>query len=208
MQYFDNEYKYISTNQAQNIATSAFIANKVYINQKQAIKRKKPKNGIINIAQFRPEDSSFLTEELLNSFRFKDLNFIKSHDILEEINNQNSIGLYIDKNDINLSEANINFIKNATKRLNKYLKNPKLYIFTQKRIEIDTCIENENLILSDWKEEFYFLISCKHKIILNTKHSYSNGLWATLLNQKDYYYAVFDKNRLNKKHKINWIGLN
>ena len=65
----------------------------------------------------------------------------------------------------------------------------------------------EILDLGDWREEFYFLMQCKHKIIHCTQNSYSEGLWASVLNGKNYFYVAFDKKLKPSKKFHNWIAV-
>lgn len=208
MSYFDMEYKFISSARIEKLTKKADNLNKYYINSKD-IAKKKIKRGIINLKHFNLDDTKYLPKDLISVFNFKNNDFIVNYDILEEINSKNSIGLYISKKDIDDNKIDFKFIKKATKRLNKYLKKPKLFIFTNADLDfkIDSYIDYEIVNLRDWKEEFYFLKSCKHKIILNSQNSYSNGFWAALMSELDYHYIVYDKNLNQKTKKLNWIAV-
>jgi hypothetical protein len=59
--------------------------------------------------------------------------------------------------------------------------------------------------LYDWREEFYFLTNCKHKIILNSANSYSEGFWASVLNEKSYNLNVIESEIKTRKIRPNWI---
>ena len=209
MSSFNIDYNFISTSKIKKLTESAFLKNKLYINDnkiKKIINNKNPKNRIINLAHFRISDIDLISENIKNMIKFAKYDFLINYDILENIQNNQSIGLYISEKDVD--KLDNNYIFEATKRLNKYIKQPKLYIFSRKKIEnINSYIKYEIIDLSDWREEFYFLTNCKHKIILNKKNSYSEVFWAAIINQKDYAINIFDKKlKPNKKYK-NWIGI-
>lgn len=208
MAYFDVDYKFISSARVEMLTKKANNINKYHINSKD-ISKKRIKSGIINLKHFNIDDVKFLPNNIVSSFDFKDTDFVVNHDILEEILSQNSIGLYIDEFDANQENIDLNYIKKATKRLNKYIKKPKLFIFSKNSLnfDLDLCVDYKVLNIRDWKEEFYFLKSCKHKIILNTNNSYSNGFWAALINEKEYYYNVYDKKLNQKTQRKNWIAV-
>ncbi|MBR3605902.1 MAG: hypothetical protein IKL52_07725 [Candidatus Gastranaerophilales bacterium] len=206
MSYFDMEYKFISSARIESLTQKANASNKYFINSKD-ISKKRIKRGIIDIKHFNLDDLKLLPKDIPSIFKFKNTDFIINHDILEKIQTQNSIGLYVDENDVLNNLIDIDYLQRATKRLNKYLKRPKLFIFskTQLNLTMDLCVDYEILNIRDWREEFYFLKSCKHKIISNTNNSYSNGFWAALINEKEYYYNIYDKNLNQKTKKRNWI---
>lgn len=208
MTYFDIDYKFISSARVETLTSKPNNLNKFHINSKD-ISKKKFKRGIINLKHFNIDDVKFLPSDIISSFNFKETDFLINHDILEEILSQNSIGLYIDELDAKQKNIDTEYIQKATKRLNKYLKKPKLFIFSKNSLNLDLelYIDYKILNIRDWKEEFYFLKSCKHKIILNTNNSYSNGFWAALINEKEYYYNIFDKKLNQKTRKRNWIAL-
>ena len=203
MSSFDMKYNFISSTRIKEIAKKAYEFNSY--NKKNL----KNKSKLIKNKSFKLENIQYLNSEIINNFQFKSSDFIVNHDILEEINTQNSIGLFIDENDIKENLINYNFILEAAKRLNKYVKRPKLYIFTKKNLNglKDILIDYKIITIDDWREEFYFLKSCKHKIILNSKYSYSKNFWASILNQKNYYYTIYDKKLKTKKLPNNWIGI-
>ena len=204
MQCFNLDYNYVSSLRIEKISKNALEFNDNYIykgsKKYKTIKRK----------FFNPEDAIFLNEKIKSEITFKNLDFIKEHDILEEITTNNSIGIYINSKDFKNNQVNFQYIENALKRLNKYIKKPTLYIFTsESKIEgFNTIFNYKILNIADWKEEFHFLTKCKHKIIINSPNSYSINFWAALLNEKSYHYAIFEKKSKNKDIKIkkkNWI---
>lgn len=138
-------------------------------------------------------------------FELKNLDFIKNRDILDEIINRNSIGVFIDCND-EFNDKNKKYIKNALKRLNKFIKKPKLYIFSKNNnIKLDTFVVYEIVNIYNPKEEYCFLSNCKHHIILDTEKSYSMNFCSSIVFQKEYSYAVYGR---IKSAKINIIFLN
>jgi len=207
MSYFSFDYDFISSAKVQNIVNNAHNLNKLYISRKEIRKNKKIKNGILNLAHFQIEDRNFLSDDFINQIKFNSHDFVKSYDILENITTTSSIGLYINKNDVN--SINYTFIKNAVSRINKYVKKPILYIFCENNITKNLNLNIDFKVIStiDWKEEFYLLKSCKHKIIPNLTNSYSQNYWAAILNEKEYLYVVYDKNLKQKVDKLNWIEI-
>ena len=200
MSNFNLDYDFISTTRVKEIAKKAYFANSIpLINNK---------NKILKYNHFKINDIDLISDEIKSMIKFNHFNFVTNYDILEEIQQNQSIGLYINQNDIKEIE-NSNYILRATERLNKYVKKPKLYIFTDKKFEnkINSYIDFKIINLPNWREEFYFLTACKHKIILNTKNSYSEGFWAAVLNQKDYYINIYNKKIKTKKKYDNWIGV-
>lgn len=151
------------------------------------------KNYIIDIKKINLKDLEFFTDETKKLFTYKNINFIVNFDILESIINSNSIGIYIDKKDKN--NINCEFLTKAILRLNKYIKQPRIFIFCSEEIKpcLDLAINCSIITLADKKEEFYFLVKCKYKIILNLKNSYSPSLLAMLLNKKDYRINIIQK---------------
>ena len=84
-----------------------------------------------------------------------------------------------------------------------------LYIFlnSDKKINLKSEIEYKILKIQNWQEEFYFQSKCKHKIILNAQNSYSQSLWATLLNDKSYSIKTYSKNISLKTKRKNWLAV-
>ena len=204
MSNFNLEYEFISSTRVQNFSKLALDNNKFFLNTN---KTKKINNKIISLKHFNIDDKDLISDNIKNMLKFNKCDFIVNYDILEDIVSTQSIGLYINKNDINT--INNEFIYNATKRLNKYIKKPKLYIFSDNSIKdkINSFIDYEILSINDWREEFYFLTACKHKIILNTKNSYSEGFWAAVLNEKEYCLNIYDKKIKTIKKRNNWIAM-
>ena len=213
MSNFNLNCGYISTNRVKSIAKDALNYNRITIDDrkiKKEIKSKnKSNNKILNLKHFKIDDIPYISNDILKSIEFSNYNFVKNYDLLEEISNSNSIGLYINENDIIGQKIDWDFISNAIKRLNRYVKRPILYIFCSKDITncFNSIIPAKFINLSDWKEEFYFLTSCKHKILLNSPNSYSVNFWAIILNNKDYYLNIFDKKLKVKNKPSNWIGI-
>ncbi|MBQ8476544.1 hypothetical protein IJ531_05725 [bacterium] len=196
MQSFNIKADFISKSRTDKIAKK-----QEYFTSRDIKSKKITKDKLLDINCFNLDDTEFLTKEIKNIFEFKNLDFIQNYDVLEEITTFNSIGLYINQND----EIDYNYVQKSAKRLNKYLKKPILYIFSKKELNLELDIEYKTLNIADFREEFYFLKNCKHKIILNSKNSYSEGFWAAILANKSYYYTVFDKNIKHTKKLKNWL---
>ena len=194
MDCFNLKCRYISQNRASE------INEKIPLN-----KNKINKNYYINDKCFDLNNMFNISNELISQFQFKNTNFILNHDLLESIITDNSIGLYIHKH----SYIDENFIQDATKRLNKYLKQPILYIFTKNNYisKINLDIKYKIIDIDNPKEEFYMLHSCKHKIIYTDANSHSQGFWASFLNQKEYCYVIYNKKIKLKNKKHNWIAI-
>ena len=145
----------------------------------------------------------------MDSFDFSTSSFLLNFDILEEINQEQSIGLYISDKDFQDNSIDWGFIYSATKRINKYIKKPKLYIFGPKQIKefIKSEINFKIINNLNWKEEFYLLKECKHKIIISNRNSYSKNLWASILNKKYDGIRTYSKNEYSKNLNRNWLAI-
>lgn len=202
MTNFNMSYNFISSTRINEISKKAFELNKM--NSKIPTK-----NKLIKAKKFEYNYIKYLDNEIIKDFDFKNKDFIVNFDILEQITNKNSIGLYINAQDIENNNIDYDYITRSVKRLNKYIKHPKLFIFSSANIKIqgNLMMEYEIISTEDWREEFYFAKKCKHNILLNSQHSYSLGLWAALTNQKEYYYTAYDKKLKCKNLPKNWIGI-
>ena len=212
MSDFNMDYDYISTSRVKEITDRAFNFNKVLVNEenieRELKKKKTTKNKIVDLKHFNIEDISYISDDIKEMFDFRNKDFIVHYDIYEDILQSNSIGLYISRTDY--KNVNSSFIKKAVTRLNKYIKKPKLFIFSSKEIEnkLDIDINYEIFSLYDWREEFMFLKSCKHKILCNLADSYSESFWASVLGNKEYSITIYEsKDVKNKILRENWIGI-
>ena len=209
MSNFNMDYKYISTNQVKSIAEKSYLFSRKLVNPNKITKEfqnNNKYNKILDVNHFKIDDIDLITDNIKEQFNFKNTDFIVNFDILDEINSVNSIGVYINKND--LAYLDYDYLYNAANRLNKYLRKPKLFIFTNK-INIDENnlnLKYKTLNLLDWREEFYFLTRCKNKIIIPTLNSYSENFWSAILN-KSTNLVAYDKNIKAKKFAQNWIGI-
>lgn len=212
MSCFNFDCDYVSSARVEDITKKAFNLNGLYINEtkieKEIRKKKSSKNNVLDLKHFNIDDIKYISSEIKTMFNFKDTSFILNYDILEDIKNSNSIGLYINKNDTDMLD--VNYIKRAYSRLNKYVKKPKLFIFSDRKIE-NKLPDNLNYVicsLHDWREEFLFLKHCKHKIIFDADNSYSIGLWASVLADRSYAINIYDKEKTKTKYKsVNWLGV-
>ena len=196
MSNFNLDYSFVSKTRVD------LIRNRIV--QENDFTNKFKKDKFLNINHFKIDDIDKITNDIKEMFCFKDVSFIKNFDILEDIVSNQSIGLYVNKFDFDI---NYDFISKATKRLNKYIKNPVLFVFSSSNFELKTDINYKTIQLNDWMEEFYFLTQCKHKIILSSIASYSEGLWSAILNENDLNYVIYEKNNKCKNKKRNWIAI-
>ena len=210
MSNFNMDFRYISTNQVQSVTEKSYLFTRKLITtdkiSKEIGKIKSP-DKLVDITRFKIDDIGLITDAVKEGFRFKNTDFIVNFDILDDIKSTNSIGLYVNKND--LDDINVNYIKNAVKRLNKYLKKPILYIFSNSKdipFADDLDINLKKLYLIDWREEFYLYTQCRNKIILSNKSSYSEGFWGTILNERGYLTA-FESGLKVKNAPENWIQI-
>jgi len=198
MSNFNLSYSFISKSRVDKIENKS-----PYLDYKDFDLKRLEKDKIVTLNQFRINDIDYLNKDIKASFDFINTDFIKNHDILEEIISNNAIGLYINQNDV----INFEYIKSAAKRLNKYIKHPILYIFSKGIKELDINIKYRIIDLHDWREEFYFLKSCRHKIIHCTKYSYSEGLWASILSDNEFGYVVYSKEMYEGEKIKNWFAV-
>lgn len=198
---FDVELNYISSSRVIDIAKYSFNLSA------KNLKNRDNNPKFVSKKHFKIDDIDFIDDSIKNQFRFNNHNFVINHDILEEIDSTQSVGLYINENDID--KIDLDFIYCATKRLNKYVKKPLLFIFS--KIDITDKIKSEfdfkivNIL--NYKEEFYLHTKCKHKIIIENINSYSQNFWASYLNEIDYNYIIYNKKLKVKTKKHNWLGV-
>ncbi len=207
------DYDYVSTNRVQKIAHASLLSNRVYINgfniEKEIRSKTTKRSKILDLNHFRIDDIELISDDIKSMFEFKNHDFIINHDILEQIQNSNSIGIFINRYDFFQNKVDFDFIFNATKRLNKYLKKPKLFVFAPQnvRVALKSYVDFEILTLSDYREEFYLLKNCKHKIIHSAKNSYSQNFWAAILNNKNFQKVIYPDNLKPKNIPNNWISV-
>ena len=185
LKFFDIDFNYISIKKFNDFKNENMFKIKKFKKTLNLgkILRIKNKNLYLEEPYIDFKDRKYLTKELTKKLNFIELSFVKNYDILENINNSTSIGLYINLIDLENNLINKDFILNATKRLNKYLKQPKLYIFSKNinAEEIKSEIDFEILKLDNEYEEFYFYQKCKNKIILNAKNSSNFSIFNSLI---------------------------
>lgn len=203
MKYFNIETNFISTNRVKSITKKALNYEKI-----DKIKNK-IQNCLIDLKHFRIRDLNLITDEIKEKFNFSNNNFIISYDILEDIESTQSVGLYISEEDLLNNKIDFEYIYNATKRINKYIKKPKLFIFAPSKIKtmIKSDIDYKIVNYLNWSEEFYLLKQCKHKIIPNYGKSYTKTFWASVLNSKYYSINTYSKKEYNKNINKNWISI-
>ncbi len=182
---FDLKFDYLSTFHIDSLKKKCGIIN----NEKKLIKnlnKKKfdNKNIFLDIKTFNLENFPFLINDIKKIFTYKNLDFIINFDILENITKTNSIGIYINEKDY--SEVDFDFIDRALIRLNKYIKQPRIFIFCDSGLKKDLKLSfNYSIVNTNTeKEEFYFLSKCKYKIIPDLKNSKNKSLLATFLGKK------------------------
>ena len=212
MAFFNLDCGYISTNRVKNLTKEAFYYNQIIINDKKIdkeIKSKKSKNKILDLKHFKIDDIPLITDDILKALEFNNCDFVKNYILLEEISTVNSIGVYVSPSDVISNGVDWEYISKSAYRLNKYIKKPVLYVFSTKDISnnINVDIKTKFICLNDWKEEFYLLSACKHKILLDSPMSYSENFWSIVLNQKEYYLNAFNKKLKVKNKPLNWIRI-
>ena len=110
------DYSYISTSRAKEASKKAYIEN--FKNNTSHINSIKKNHSYIDLAHFALEDINYINPALIKKFKFKNLNFVKNYDILDEILTTSSIVLYISKNDIEKNLVDYEFLNKAFERLN------------------------------------------------------------------------------------------
>ncbi len=198
MNYFNIKCNFISKSRA-----SALENKRKYMDYSDINANRLKMSKIADIKMIQPSDTDKITDEIKNFLKFKNTDFIVNYDILEKITSTNSIGLYLSPEE----SIEVNYINKAVLRLNKYLKQPKLFIFSKKRYELDDIMTVEYLSDYSWQEEFYFLQNCKHKIIYGTNNSYSQGFWASVLSQYKSGYVIYSNKLKHTKKLNNWIAI-
>lgn len=203
--YFNTDINFVPINRIEEISKKAYFFNNLFFDKKH-IYKKMTKNNVIIQKHFNLNDISLIDENIKNDFKFNNIDFIKNYDILDKITSTGSIGLYLSKLD-EINDDTKKFIYKATKKLNKYIKRPKLFIFSRnKNLNLNSFVDFEIIDLFDWKEEYYFLSNCKHKIVPNLKYSYSANFWAAVTNQKDYFYVACENKNKKVMMPFNWLN--
>ena len=196
MDNFNLDYTYVSKTRVDKIYNRKGLFNLNELHSKNI-----NSDRFISYPHYNIKDIGYINSDIKKEFEFKNLDFIRNYDILEEINASNSIGLYINKSD----SIDKKFIEKSFFRLNKYIKRPFLYIFCANEIKLNYMINYKRVSLNDWREEFYFLRKCKHKIIHCSKNSYSEGFWASILGNNDFSYVTYDKRLQNSYYLNRWL---
>lgn len=201
MNYFSLDCNYISSSRVDKITSRANKNNSLFIDKPKKIK-------MISQSKFKIDDLKYLNNEILRDFKLKNLDFIKNHDILDDIKSTNSIGLYIDSKDYKDNLIDWKYINNALERLNKYVKKPVLYVFSSIDIKNKINFDIPIKILDDLSslENFYFLANTKHEIILDN-NSYSFIFWSGLMNPKSYSIKTVKKTKKKQNLPQNWIAI-
>lgn len=131
------------------------------------------------------------SEEVRNSFVFKNPLDERNLKIKEKIQNENSISIHIRRGDYLKCENKIfqnictlNYYKNAIEYMNKFVERPIYYIFSN---DIEWCRKNlkiKNATYVDWNvgkesyKDMQLMSYCKHNIIANSSFSW----WGAWLN--------------------------
>jgi len=110
--------EYISINRANEIAKKAYYLSNLPNRFSELFS--KNKHNILNSSEFKIDDIRFLNDDIKESLKFNSYDFIRNHDILEKIQNTNSVGIFIDSQENKTDEIQ-KFLFRATKRLNKYI---------------------------------------------------------------------------------------
>ena len=197
MSDFDIDLNFISSKKVSDIVGKTYFLNKIFLKNKRLF-NKCVFHNILFKNKFDISDIHLITEDIKAMFRFKDLSFIKNFDILDDILSTNSIGIFISSKD-EFNNQDAFYLKKSVKRLNKFVKNPKLFIFSDSNsINISTFINYQIVKISNWKEIYYFLSNCKHHVIFNKKNSYSMNFWGSVVLNKEYSYCVCKRNKYLK----------
>ena len=90
MSNFQLKFDYISSSRVEQIAKKSYGLSRLYINDKYIQKeisnrRIKRKNSILNLRHFKIDDVEYISNNILEKFKFEDIGFIQNHDILESI---------------------------------------------------------------------------------------------------------------------------
>ena len=135
MTHFNTYFDYISKGSVNRITKEAFLLNNDFFYDKKSKKhiKKDKRNRILDLKYFNIDDIDLIDDDIKKACSFKNLDFIINYDILENIKNTNSVGLYINKKDIENDDVDFDYIERAQKRLNKYLKKPRLFIFVDRK---------------------------------------------------------------------------
>lgn len=122
-------------------------------------------------------------------FTFENFDFIENTQLLEQIQNSNSVAFHIRRGDyVNNPKVQaiydvitLQYYQNAIEYMQKNLENPVFCVFSDDIEWVKNNLVLENALYSTGKnhfEDFYFMQNCKHNIIANSSFSW----WAAWLN--------------------------
>jgi len=119
------------------------------------------------------------------------LNF-KTEVLCTILEKENGVSIHIRRGDyVDASEfdgiCNLNYYKNALEKIEKLVKDPKYYIFTDDKVWVSDNISLCQYQLIDWNnnteswQDMYLMTKCKHNIIANSSFSW----WGAWLNNNE-----------------------
>lgn len=184
----------------------------------------KLKNSAYLEGYFQTEKYFYNIKDIIKKeFTFKNNDFLINKDVLNEIQNENSVSINLRGNDyINDKEIakyfNVctkKYYDNAISYINKKMENPKFYIFSDDMNYAKEFFKSKKdfkiIETANWQEDFYFMQNCKSNIIANSSFSW----WCAWLNNNPEKIVVAPKkwnNNPNMAQKNivpnDWIKIN
>lgn len=147
--------------------------------------------------RFRGFGIEKIDQEIREAFRFPDITDEKNQQILEKIQNCNSISIHARRGDlifVNWYCYHYGFFKRAVKYIKKHVENPEFFFFTDED-SVQWCKDNPKVFglefkkdkvhFVDWNKgldsyrDMQLMSQCKHNI--STESSF--GFWGSYLNQ-------------------------
>ncbi len=148
-------------------------------------------------------------DEIRSMYTFKNFDFVKNNELLNEIKSTNSISVHVRLCDYvnNPEYAKIFFVckqkyyKNAIEYMKKHVENPRFYVFSDDINGAKEFLpESENLIYcntENWQEDLYYAQSTKHNIIANSSFAW----WAAYLNSNENKIVIAPKHWYTREAK-------
>lgn len=132
-----------------------------------------------------------IQEEIRNDFIFKEFTDQKNIDLLNKIENEESVSIHVRKGpdykkSITIGTCEIDYYNKAVDLIKEIIKNPRFYVFTDNKEWVKEMFQHFEYTLVDWNPvsgssnylDMQLMSHCKHNIIANSSYSW----WGAWLN--------------------------
>ena len=148
-------------------------------------------------------------------FKFKNLDFIQNHELLNEIKSSNSISINVRLGDYvnDPTTAAIfhvctqKYYRNAIEYIKQNVENPRFFVYSDDlegaKNYLPQDVEYTFCNGASWQEDFYFMQNAKHAIIPNSSFAW----WAAYLNPNPNKIILAPKNWFAKGAKQDYTNI-